>query len=186
VITTLLITPKLIRHDVARGLQPRDDGVEVPSGLTMLLGNRPLLMLSLVTMLWQLANGAMLPITGQKLAIGNTGQGALFQAALIIVAQGVMIPMAMLVARRTDRWGRKPLFIAAFLVLPIRGLLFAVAANTGQVIAIQVLDGIGAGLQGVLFPVMVADLTRGSGRYNIAMGAATMVLVLQRQLLDIW
>jgi predicted MFS family arabinose efflux permease len=175
VITTLLITPKLIRHDVARGLQPRDDGVEVPSGLTMLLGNRPLLMLSLVTMLWQLANGAMLPITGQKLAIGNTGQGALFQAALIIVAQGVMIPMAMLVARRTDRWGRKPLFIAAFLVLPIRGLLFAVAATTGQVIAIQVLDGIGAGLQGVLFPVMVADLTRGSGRYNVAMGAATMV-----------
>jgi predicted MFS family arabinose efflux permease len=175
VATTLMIKPKLINHQVARGLQPRDDGTDRPSGVTILLRNRPLLMLSLVTMLWQLANGAMLPITGQKLAIGNTGQGALFQAALIIVAQVVMIPMALLVARRTDRWGRKPLFIAAFVVLPIRGLLFAVAANTGEVIAIQALDGIGAGLQGVLFPVMVADLTRGSGRYNVAMGAATMV-----------
>ncbi|MDQ2708983.1 MAG: MFS transporter, partial [Actinomycetota bacterium] len=40
---------------------------------------------------------------------------------------------------------------------------------------IQALDGIGAGLQGPLFAIMVADLTRGSGRYNVAMGAATMV-----------
>ncbi|MDT7677961.1 MAG: hypothetical protein QOD82_5863 [Pseudonocardiales bacterium] len=117
----------------------------------------------------------MLPITGQKQAIGNTGQGALFQAALIIVAQAVMIPMAILVGRRTDRWGRKPLFLAAFVVLPIRGLLFALAANTTSIIAIQALDGVGAGLQGVLFPIMVADLTRGSGRYNVAMGAATMI-----------
>jgi predicted MFS family arabinose efflux permease len=174
-VTTLLIKPKLIDHDLARGLRPRDDGTEQPSGLTVLLRNRPLLMLSLVTMLWQLANGAMLPITGQKLAIGNTGQGALFQAALIIVAQAVMIPMAILVGRRTDRWGRKPLFLAAFVVLPIRGLLFALAANTTSIIVIQALDGVGAGLQGVLFPIMVADLTRGSGRYNVALGAATMI-----------
>ena len=76
---------------------------------------------------------------------------------------------------RDVQWGRKPLMVAAFLVLPIRGILFVLASNPGEVIAVQALDGIGAGLQGALFAIMVADLTRGSGRFNVAFGAATMV-----------
>lgn len=177
VLATLLIKSNLINNEVARGLRPRDDGGEDdrPSGLRMLLRNRPLLLLAAVVGLWQLGNGAMLTITGQKLAVGNTGEGALYQAALIIVAQVVMIPMALLVAKRGDQWGRKPLMVTAFLVLPVRGILFALASNPGEVIAIQALDGIGAGLQGALFAIMVADLTRGSGRFNVAFGAATMV-----------
>lgn len=182
VLSTLLIKPTLINHDVARGMKPRDradDGAgnaeDKPSGFRVLLRNRPLLVLAAVVGLWQLANGAMLPITGQKLAVGDTNDGALYQAALIIVAQVVMIPMAMLVARRGDRWGRKPLMVLAFAVLPVRGVLFIVAQYPGEVIAVQALDGIGAGLQGALFAIMVADLTRGSGRYNVAFGAATMV-----------
>ena len=177
VLSTLLIKGKLINDDLARGLTPKDDGGDddKPSGLRMLLRNRPLLLLAAVVGLWQLANGAMLPITGQKLAVGNTGDGALYQAALIIVAQVVMIPMALLVSKRGDQWGRKPLMVAAFVVLPVRGLLFVMASNPGEVIAVQALDGIGAGLQGALFAIMVADLTRGSGRFNVAFGAATMV-----------
>ena len=176
VLATLLIKSNLIDDDLARGLQPKDDGGDdKPSGFRMLLRNRPLLLLAAVVGLWQLANAAMLPITGQKLAVGNTGDGALYQAALIIVAQVVMIPMALLVSKRGDQWGRKPLMVAAFLVLPIRGILFVLASNPGEVIAVQALDGIGAGLQGALFAIMVADLTRGSGRFNVAFGAATMV-----------
>lgn len=175
VVATLMIKARLIDDKLARGLTPQVRGDDEPSGLAVLLRNRPLLMLALVTMLWQLANGAMLPITGQKLALANAHEGALFQAALIVVAQLVMIPMAMLVGRNADRWGRKPLFVAAFIVLPIRGLLFVLAGDTGSIIAIQALDGVGAGLQGALFPIMVADLTRGSGRFNIALGAATMI-----------
>ena len=175
VIATLFINSRRINHRQARGLAAEDAGTDRPSGFRVLLRNRPLLMLAVVTMLWQLANGAMLPITGQKLAIGNTGKGALFQAALIVVAQLVMIPMAILVGRHADGWGRKPIYLAAFIVLPIRGLLFALAANPTSIIAIQALDGIGAGIQGALFPIMVADLTRGTGRYNIAFGAATVV-----------
>ncbi|BBZ75982.1 MFS transporter [Mycolicibacterium anyangense] len=172
---TLAIKARLIDNDVARGLTPEPDGVDQPSGLTVLLHNRALLMLALVTMLWQLANGAMLPITGQKLAVADIHEGALFQAALIIVAQLVMIPMAIVVGRNADRWGRKPLFVLAFLVLPVRGLLFVLASGATSIIAIQTLDGVGAGLQGALFPIMVADLTRGSGRFNVALGAATTV-----------
>lgn len=178
VLSTLMIKSTLIDHDVARGMKPKDasdDDSDKPSGFRVLLRNRPLLILAAVVGLWQLANGAMLPITGQKLAVGDVNDGALYQAALIIVAQVVMIPMAMLVARRGDRWGRKSLMVLAFAVLPVRGVLFILAQYPGEVIAVQALDGIGAGLQGALFAIMVADLTRGSGRYNVAFGAATMV-----------
>jgi predicted MFS family arabinose efflux permease len=182
VLATLFIRGNLINDDLARGLKAKDDdghggddGDDKPSGFRVLLRNRPLLLLAAVVGLWQLANGAMLPLTGQKLAVGNTHDGALYQAALIIVAQVVMIPMALLVSKRGDQWGRKPLMMAAFLVLPVRGVLFVLASNPGEVIAVQALDGVGAGLQGALFAIMVADLTRGSGRFNVAFGAATMV-----------
>ncbi|MBI3692317.1 MAG: MFS transporter, partial [Mycolicibacterium aromaticivorans] len=99
VITTLMIKSTLINDEVARGLAARDVGADRPSGLLLLLRNRPLLVLSAVVGLWQLANGAMLPIAGQRLAIGDAHSGALYQAALIIVAQIVMIPMALLTGR---------------------------------------------------------------------------------------
>jgi MFS family permease len=170
---TLAINPRLIDHSLARGLAPHDTGKDAPSGFAVLLRTRPLLVLAVSVLLFHLANGAMLPIMGQKLAQRHAGQGVLFQAVLIIVAQLVMIPMAILVGRRADRWGRKPIFAAAFVALPLRGVLFALSTHPTHTVAIQVLDGVGAGIFGAVFPVMVADLTRGTGRYNIAFAAAT-------------
>jgi MFS family permease len=173
IISTLAINGRLIDHDLARGLQPQDPGKDKPSGFAVLLRCRPLLILAVSVLLFHLANAAMLPVMGQRLALGNVGRGALFQAALIIVAQLVMIPMAILVGRRADRWGRKAIFLAAFVALPLRGVLFTLSNNAAYLVGVQVLDGVGAGIFGAVFPVMVADLTRGTGRYNAALGAAT-------------
>lgn len=79
-----------------------------------------------------------------------------------------MVPMSILVGRRADRWGRKPLFLAGFLALPARGVLLTLSSDSTYLIAVQILDGVGAGIFGALFPVVVADLTRGTGRYNLA------------------
>lgn len=171
--STLAIDRRLVDHNLARGLPSQDTSTDTPSGFTVLLRSRPLLALGVSVLLFHLANGAMLPIAGQKLASHHVSQGALFQAALIIVAQTVMIPMALLVAHRADRWGRKTIFLVGFGALPIRGVLFALASTPTHTVAIQVLDGVGAGIFGALFPIMVADLTRGTGRYNLALGAAT-------------
>ena len=38
---------------------------------------------------------------------------------------------------------------------------------------IQVLDGIGAGIFGVVSVLVIADLTRGTGRFNLTLGAIT-------------
>ena len=37
----------------------------------------------------------------------------------------------------------------------------------------QILDGVGAGIFGALFFIVVADLTEGTGRYNLAQGASS-------------
>lgn len=89
----------------------------------------------------------------------------------IVAAQVVMVPMAMLVGARADRWGRKPLFLAAFLILPLRGCLYTLSDNPYWLVAVQSLDGVGAGIFGAIFPIIVADLMRGTGRFNIAQGA---------------
>src|SRR5439155_17381600 len=70
-------------------------------------------------------------------------------------------------------WGRKPIFLAGFAVLPIRGVLYTLTQNPYALVSIQVLDGIGAGIFGALFFIVIADLTRGMGRYNLAQGAAS-------------
>ena len=124
-------------------------------------------------MLWQLANAAMLPLSGEELALENMGRGTLYQAALIIVAQLVMIPMAILVAKRGKDWGRKPIFLAAFLVLPLRGVMFTWWDEPYYIIAVQILDGIGAGIFGAMFILVISDLTRGTGHFNLVLGAAT-------------
>jgi len=45
-------------------------------------------------------------------------------------------------------------------------------------IAVQMLDGIGAGIFGVLIVLVVSDLTRGSGRFNITQGAVATAISL--------
>ena len=180
---TLFIDPRRIDHRIARGFKPDDhrpddhstDQDEQPSGFRTLIRSRPLMIFICSITLWQLANAAMLPIVGQRLTIHNTGEGTIFMAALIVVAQAVMIPMSLLVGHRADRWGRKVIFIAGFAALPIRGVLFTLAATPWAVVSIQVLDGVGAGIFGTLFPLVIADLTRGTGRYNVTLGAATTV-----------
>lgn len=178
IIATTFINPRRIDHQAARGFDPGDEAAakgEAPSGFRTLLRSRPLLIFISAITLWQLANAAMLPIVGQRLAIHNQGEGTIFMSALIVTAQAVMVPMALLVGHRADQWGRKTLFLLGFAALPLRGVLFSLATTPYFVVPIQVLDGVGAGIFGALFPLVIADLTRGTGRYNVTLGAATTV-----------
>ncbi len=79
----------------------------------------------------------------------------------------------MLVGRRADAWGRKRLLLIGFAALPIRGVLYTLVRDPVALVAIQALDGVGAGIFGALFPVVIADVTEGSGRYNLAQGVSS-------------
>jgi MFS family permease len=73
--------------------------------------------------------------------------------------------------RKAGAWGRKPLLLIAFGVLPIRAILYTLTGNTLALVAIQLLDGVGAGIFGVVSVLVIADLTQGSGRFNLTLGA---------------
>ena len=161
-----------IDHDVARGADDGDSGGQKREGPLPLLRDRALLAFVTAITLFHFANAAMLPLAGEELARSRPQAAALEMAACIIAAQAAMVPMALLVGHRADRWGRKPIFLIGFAALPLRGLLFTVAHAPWALVTVQLLDGVGAGIFGALFPVVIADLTEGTGRYNLAQGVA--------------
>ncbi len=174
--SVLTIPSGAIDHDLARGLDDGPDGraERRPSGFQVLVTCRPLLIFALCAVLFHLANAAMLPLVGQKLALQDKNLGTSLMSACIVAAQIVMVPMAMLVGHRADRWERKPMFLAGFLILPIRGVLYTLSDNPWWLVSVQLLDGVGAGIYGALFPIIIADLMRGTGRFNVAQGAVMM------------
>jgi MFS family permease len=174
--SVLAIPANAIDYDLARGLDDAASGRpgltdHQPSGLQVLVTCRPLLIFAVCAVLFHLANAAMLPLVGQKLGLQDKNLGTSLMAACIVAAQIVMVPMAMLVGATADRWGRKPLFLTALLILPIRGALYTFSDNSYWLVGVQLLDGIGTGIYGAIFPIIVADLMRGTGRFYIAQGA---------------
>ena len=55
----------------------------------------------------------------------------------------------------------------AFAVFPVRAVLYTPSPNAEWLIAVQLLDG--TGILWALTPLLVADLMRGTGRYNLAL-----------------
>jgi MFS family permease len=162
-----------IDHDLARGLHDADGDEgkgEQPSSLGILLSCRPLLVFALCVLLFHLSNAAMLPLVGQKLALQDKNLGTSLMSACIAAAQFVMVPVAMLVGARADAWGHKPFFLAALAILPVRGALYTLSDNAAWLVGVQLLDGIGAGIFGAIYPVIVADIMRGTGRFSVAQG----------------
>ncbi|KRP71710.1 MFS transporter [Pseudomonas paralactis] len=179
VIAVSCVSGKAIDHEVARGFDPaHHSDHEQPSGLTVLLANRPLLLFAVCCALFHLANAAMLPLVSQKLAQINLQMATPLTSACIVAAQLVMVPIAWLVGLKADIWGRKPLLLAGFLILPLRGVLYTLSSDPYWLVAVQMLDGIGAGIFGALFPVIVKDLTQGTGRFNVSLGALSTVFGL--------
>jgi hypothetical protein len=172
-LSIIAIPAKAIDHELARGLHEGDAGDqgERPSGLGVLLTCRPLLVFAVCVMLFHLANAAMLPLVGQKLALQDKNLGTSLMSACIVAAQIVMVPFAMLVGAKADHWGTKRLFLAALLILPVRAVLYTLSDNAFWLVGVQLLDGVGAGIFGAIFPVIVADLMRNTGRFNVAQGA---------------
>jgi MFS family permease len=172
----LSIPARAIDHAQARGFdRSRSETREQPSGWRVLIACKPLLVFAACVALFHFANAPMLPLVGQKLALANKGAETALMSACIIAAQLVMLPMALLVGTKADAWGRKAIFLAAFAILPIRGVLYTLSDDRSWLVAVQLLDGIGAGIFGALTPLVLADLMRGTGRYNVSQGVvATM------------
>ena len=125
--------------------------------------------------LFQFANASMLPLVGERLAYRN-GTGASFViSALIILPQIVVAISAPSVGQLAQSWGRRPLLLIGFGALAVRALLFTVTVDPPLLICIQLLDGVSGSVLGVLTALIIADLTNGTGRFNLAQGFVGML-----------
>ena len=167
----LSIPAGAIDHIQARGGEEECNGEPHPSGLSVLLTCRPLLLYAGCTMLFHFANAPLLPLVGQKLALAHKEWATAMMSACIVAAQMIMLPIALVVGWKADRWGRKPILLVGFGILPVRAVLYTFSNSSVWLVGVQLLDGVGAGIFGAITPLVLADLMRGTGRYNVAQGA---------------
>jgi MFS family permease len=176
-LTAIMVVPALVAvarirsseivPPMARG---RDTEPGSTAGFRDLLCNRRLVIFACCLVLFQLANAAMLPLVGSTLAMRSGEWAATIIAVCMVVPQLVVAGCAPWVGRQAQLRGRRPLLLACFVALALRGLLFAFMADPYLLVAAQVLDGVSAAILGIVFPLVVADITRDTGRFNLALG----------------
>jgi len=174
IISVLMIPGAAIDDDEARGLNHGNDGGQV-GGITVLFECKPLLILAAALACFHLGNGAMLPLYGIAVVSAKQADPAGFVAITIVVAQGTMILVSLIAMRLAEKEGYWLVLLVSFIALPIRGVIAACVMNKWGVYPVQILDGIGAGLQSVAVPGLVARILNGTGRVNVGQGAVMTV-----------
>jgi MFS family permease len=178
-LVVLFIKPKEIDHELARGSESPagGDARHHPIAFSELWKKRDLKVFIVTVILFHFGNAAMLPLAGQVLAKVHAGMDVIALSACVIAAQLVMVVVAALVGRAMRKGiGRKKIFLVALAVLPVRGVLFSMTSSPYAVVAIQLLDGVAAGIFGVIAVVIASDLMRGTGRFNLAQGLMALAV----------
>ena len=159
----------------ARGLQSAEGHEEGPQAWMQLLRCRPLLIFGAGSFLYELADAPLLTLVAQKLGADNQGQGIIITSALIVASQAGMLAASILVGKRGDHLGHLWLMVIAFVMLPVQGLLTAIWHAPVWLFALQIYGGVSVGIFAALTPIWLADVTRGTGHYNLSQGLmATM------------
>ncbi len=173
----LLIPERAIDHAAARGLEAKEDAKEESQaeGFAALFRTKPLLILAAALACFHLGNGAMLPLYGLAVVGAGKGDAALFTATTVVVAQAVMILASLIAMRLAAGRGYWLVLLVSFAALPLRGALAGTFIEHWGVWPVQALDGIGAGLQSVAVPGLVACMLDGTGRVNVGQGAVMTV-----------
>jgi MFS family permease len=174
ILSVLSIPGDSIDNRVARGLGSSSED-QSARGLAVLLQSKALLVLAACLALFHLGNAAMLPLYGLAVVAAKQGNPAVFVAATIVIAQATMVLMSLLAIRMSARRGLWVVMLISLLSLPVRGLVAACVIKAWGVFPVQVLDGVGAGLQSVAVPVLVARILDGTGRVNAGQGAVMTV-----------
>jgi MFS family permease len=153
----------------ARNATKRDQSIDLQR-ITELAKNRNLLLFAGCLVSFQFSNASMSPLVSQNLAQSKLAWSPLLVAGLIIGPQIIVALLAPWIGYWSELWGRKPLLLVGFATEALRGLLFAVVSDPYLMIVIQLLDGITGAVITVLTILIIADLTTGTGRFNLTQG----------------
>lgn len=164
------IRPAEVDPERAHGGPVEEKPDHAPVEVRTILRKPPLLILAGCALLFHLANASMLPLMGSVLTTRSAEWATMLIAGCIVVPQIIVAAVSPWVGHHAQIWGRRPFLLVAFAALLLRALLFATVTDPAFVLAVQVLDGITASALGIMVPLMVADITRGTGRFNLAQG----------------
>lgn len=164
------IQPREVDPDLAHGGPEPAPRQKQRGGFAAVLRQRNLFILAGCIALFHLANAAMLPLMGSAVTARSSDWATVLIAACIVVPQAMVALISPWVGHQAQIWGRRRFLLAAFMALALRGVLFATVTNPTLLVAVQVLDGIAAASVGIMVPLMIADITRGSGHFNFAQG----------------
>ncbi len=139
-------------------------------GLRVLLGNTSLQIFAGCVTLFHLANAAMLPLAASMVTLRSSELATILVAAAIIVPQTVVTFLSRWVGYEAQQRGRRCLLLLGFGALVIRGTLFSLVTNPYLLVMVQLLDGISAAALAVMVPLIVADVSRSTGHFNLAQG----------------
>ena len=172
------IAPRDIDHAQARGLAPEAEHATPAQRAALWHGPAalPVLCVGLVMLFFHLGNAHMLPLLGQSAVARFAINGAAYTAATVVIAQGTMILVALWAARLARRRGYGILLWCALLALPLRGCIAGFWHSPWSIIPVQMLDGVGAGILGVVTPGLAARLLNGTGHVNLGLG---VIMTLQ-------
>ncbi len=164
--------PAVELDDAAAAADPGDEtsAPKTSHAVLDLLRDRRLFAFAICTMLFHLSNAAMLPLAAGEITKAAAQQAELIIAACILAPQLVVAVLSPQVGRLAETIGRRPVMLVGFAALPLRGLLLATSGNPWLVVLFQLLDGVSGAAFGVMLPLIAADLTRGTGRFNLCMG----------------
>ena len=169
ILALLIIRPDEIDYELAQGARKGDEDAKPVRAHTVQGSSAgPLSRLRGDVSFCQRRDAAA---TGRNARQGQGRNSMMFMSACVVTTQLVITLLASWSGRKAASWGRKPLLLIAFGVLPVRAILYTLTHNTGELVAIQILDGVGAGIFGVVSVLVIANLTRGTGRFNLTLGA---------------
>jgi MFS family permease len=182
VLTAILCIPALISlFAIGRGPHARRQTTVQPfdwPGLKLLFTDRRLLIFAICVMLFHLSNAAMLPLIAAEITMRSGDFANAIIAACIVLPQAVVALSSPWVGRKAALVGRRPVLLLGWSALPLRGLLLVVLPGAWLPIAAQGVGGISAAVFGVMFPLLAADITRGTSHFNLCMGVLGLALFL--------
>lgn len=143
-----------------------------------------MLAFSICIALFHLGNAALMPLASTLLTRTAGDNATLFISACVIGPQIVVALFSPWIGRTEQRRGVRMMMFGGFSAIPLRAALLAGAASLDDsvlpyaIVGAQVFDGFSAAVFGVSLPIMAADLTRGSNRFNLCLGFFGITITL--------
>jgi MFS family permease len=177
-----LIALSFIRSDEINYARARNAGIGDRAGnfqrIFDLGKNLKLYVFAACIFLFQLADASILPVISQDLAQDKHQSASLLMASLIITPQVIAATLSPWIGYYSEKFGRKPLLLIGFGIEIPRVLLCAAYASYPIFIVGQCLGGISAAGVTVLTVLMIADMTTGTGRFNLIQGFIGTVIAI--------